>query len=58
MQALKLFAELREDSGKGVARKLRRDGKIPAVLYGRGEVTISLVLNSDELSHQIGRAHV
>ncbi|GBE14472.1 MAG TPA: 50S ribosomal protein L25/general stress protein Ctc [Proteobacteria bacterium] len=51
MQALKLFAELREDSGKGVARKLRRDGKIPAVLYGRGEVTISLVLNSDELSH-------
>lgn len=26
----------REGTGKGVARSLRRDGKVPAVLYGRG----------------------
>ncbi|NOY85736.1 MAG: 50S ribosomal protein L25/general stress protein Ctc [Deltaproteobacteria bacterium] len=51
MPALKLFAEIRENSGKGVARKLRRDGKIPAVLYGQGEATTPLVLNSEELSH-------
>ena len=30
-------AEIREHAGKGVARQLRRQGKIPAVLYGQGE---------------------
>jgi large subunit ribosomal protein L25 len=30
-------AEIREQAGKGVARQLRRRGKIPAVLYGQGE---------------------
>jgi large subunit ribosomal protein L25 len=32
-----MAAEIREQSGKGVARQLRRSGKIPAVLYGQGE---------------------
>jgi len=31
-----LVAELRDDTGKGVARKLRAAGRIPAVVYGRG----------------------
>jgi len=26
----------RQDTGKGVARSLRREGKVPAVIYGRG----------------------
>jgi large subunit ribosomal protein L25 len=30
-------AEIREQAGKGAARQLRRQGKIPAVLYGQGE---------------------
>lgn len=29
-------AQVREQAGKGVARQLRRNGKIPAVLYGQG----------------------
>lgn len=29
--------EVRDQVGKGVARKLRRNGKIPGVLYGQGE---------------------
>ena len=36
--------EKRAQSGKGVARQLRRDGKIPAVLYGNGQ---SLLLSMD-----------
>lgn len=32
-----MAAEIREHAGKGVARQLRRGGKIPAVLYGQGE---------------------
>lgn len=37
-------AEIREQSGKGVARQLRRQGRIPAVLYGQGECLL-LTLN-------------
>ncbi|MEM6808426.1 MAG: 50S ribosomal protein L25, partial [Pseudomonadota bacterium] len=31
-----LVAELREDQGKGASRRLRREGKVPAILYGAG----------------------
>lgn len=34
---VEMVAEVRERAGKGVARQLRRKGKIPAVLYGQGE---------------------
>ncbi|MGD8352755.1 MAG: 50S ribosomal protein L25, partial [Pseudomonadota bacterium] len=44
MAALKITAEAREDTGKGVARKLRQDGRVPAVLYGQGHEGVSLSL--------------
>ncbi len=34
MQRTELTAELRRGAGKGAARRLRREGKIPAILYG------------------------
>lgn len=40
-----LEVEARETSGKGVARKLRRAGRIPAVLYGSGRPAVSLTLD-------------
>ncbi len=36
MEAVKLSASSRTTTGKGVARTLRRNGRIPAVLYGHG----------------------
>ncbi|MFO0774598.1 MAG: 50S ribosomal protein L25 [Nitrospiraceae bacterium] len=33
-------AEVRTTSGKGVARKLRAQGRVPAVLYGQGECVL------------------
>jgi ribosomal protein L25 (general stress protein Ctc) len=33
MEEIKIKAELRKSTGKGTARKLRKTGKIPAVLY-------------------------
>ncbi len=33
-------AEIRSSSGKGIARKLRQGGKVPAVLYGQGECVL------------------
>lgn len=44
MKRVELVAELREKSGKGVARGIRRAGKIPGVLYGEGR---SLLLTFD-----------
>jgi large subunit ribosomal protein L25 len=44
----KLKAEAREDTGKGVARKLRAAGRLPAVLYGAGAEPVSLSLDAHE----------
>lgn len=42
--AEKLNVELREDFGKGAARRLRTQSLIPAVLYGHGEAPLHLSL--------------
>jgi large subunit ribosomal protein L25 len=44
MQNVELDAEFRSSNGKGIARRLRMAGQIPAVLYSRGKAT-SLSLN-------------
>lgn len=41
-----LQASPRDKKGKGVARSLRREGKIPAVVYGRGREPESLALDA------------
>ena len=46
-----LTAERRSDAGKGVARKLRAAGKVPAVLYGQGVDTTPLTVESRDLTH-------
>lgn len=43
-----LKAEKREGTGKGVARKLRQSGRVPAVLYGRDMDSIHLSLDTSE----------
>jgi len=48
-----LEVELREGTGKGVARKLRAAGRIPGVLYGRGEPPQSVVLDPRALERVI-----
>jgi large subunit ribosomal protein L25 len=42
----------REQAGKGVARQLRRDGRIPAVLYGNGQ-SLSLSMDPKVARHII-----
>ena len=51
MQSLK--SDRRNEAGKGVARKLRRSGRIPAVYYGRGEAPISITIGLKELEEII-----
>jgi large subunit ribosomal protein L25 len=56
MSTMKITAEARESTGKGVARKMRQAGKIPAVLYGQGHDGVSLSLDSYELNQLLSTA--
>lgn len=40
-------------TGSAAARRLRRDGKIPAVLYGHGTDPVSLAVDGRELRHAL-----
>ena len=48
MAEIKLVAESRTDFGKGAARRIRREGKVPAVLYGHGAAPIHVALPGHE----------
>lgn len=49
MAKFELTAELRETKGTGASRRLRRAGKIPAVLYGAGKDAVMLSLEHEPL---------
>jgi large subunit ribosomal protein L25 len=49
MERITLHAEKRDKTGKGVARSLRREGVVPAVLY-RGGSSTPIKINGKELS--------
>ena len=46
-------AELRGDLGKGASRRLRRAGKVPAILYGGGQDPLPLVLEQLSIDLQL-----
>ena len=51
-----LEAKSRAESGKGVARKLRSEGKIPAVIYGHGREPEALVVETAAVSKTLASA--
>jgi large subunit ribosomal protein L25 len=46
---IKIAAEARTEFGKGAARRIRRDNKVPVVLYGHGSDPIHLTLPGHQL---------
>ena len=46
-----LAASVREDLGKGATRRLRKENKVPAVVYGAGLDPVSITLGHDEFFH-------
>ncbi|WP_203581279.1 50S ribosomal protein L25/general stress protein Ctc [Microbacterium hibisci] len=53
----KVQAELRENFGKGFARRLRAAGKIPAVIYGHGTDPVHVALPGHQVSLLVRRAN-
>ncbi|MGW2933854.1 50S ribosomal protein L25/general stress protein Ctc [Streptomyces sp. NPDC001156] len=49
MSEVKIAAETRTEFGKGAARRIRRDSKVPGVLYGHGSDPLHLTLPGHEL---------
>ena len=45
----KLYADRRHEFGKGSARKLRREGRVPAVVYGRGRRPSHMSFDAHEI---------
>jgi len=48
-----LVAEERTDSGKGASRRLRRAGKVPAIVYGAGRAPRAVTFDRDPLMHKM-----
>ncbi|MFJ4714983.1 50S ribosomal protein L25/general stress protein Ctc [Streptomyces sp. NPDC088785] len=49
MSEVKLAAESRSEFGKGAARRIRRENKVPAVVYGHGADPVHITLPGHEL---------
>ncbi|MEU0073149.1 50S ribosomal protein L25/general stress protein Ctc [Streptomyces sp. NPDC006332] len=49
MSEVKIAAQTRTEFGKGAARRIRRDSKVPGVLYGHGSDPIHLTLPGHDL---------
>lgn len=49
MASANLSVTKRDGSGKGVARSLRKDGRVPAVIYGHGREPQTLSINTRDL---------
>ena len=54
-EQLTLSAEARDRAGKGASRALRREGRVPAVIYGMNEEPLSIHVEEKLLNKQLGR---
>jgi large subunit ribosomal protein L25 len=55
---VKIAAEAREEFGKGAARRIRREDRVPAVLYGHGTETRHLTLPGHALMRALRTPNV
>jgi len=54
---LTLPAETRDRAGKGASRELRRDGRVPAVVYGQKQEPLSIHVEEKLLSKMLSTGH-
>jgi large subunit ribosomal protein L25 len=53
MERRELTVELRSKTGKGISRRLRAQGLIPGIVYGKGMETVPVSVNPRELNAAI-----
>lgn len=57
MAIVSFAATARPRAGKGAARHARREGKVPAVIYGNNEPPLTIALDYNELWKQVLKGH-
>jgi large subunit ribosomal protein L25 len=55
---LRLKAESRDTFGKGASRRVRREGRIPAVIYGRGSTLLHVSIDAKEITLALRKSGV
>lgn len=55
MESVNIAAEVRTETGKGPARRLRQQGRIPGTLYGRGRSPLCITVNAHEFGMKVAR---
>ncbi|MEU7568470.1 50S ribosomal protein L25/general stress protein Ctc [Streptomyces fradiae] len=58
MSEVKITAESRSEFGKGAARRIRRENKVPGVLYGHGTDPVHLTLPGHDLMMALKTSNV
>lgn len=53
-----LDAEQRDDAGKGVARSLRREGRVPAVIYGDKKDPVTISIDANTINVEYNKGHM
>lgn len=56
-ETLTLSAEVRERAGKGASRAIRREGRVPAVIYGNNEAPMGIHVEERVLSKLLNTGH-
>jgi len=54
-EEFELIARHRARTGTGLVRRLRREGDVPAILYGAGKENLAIAVNHDVLYHSLDR---
>ena len=52
-QDIDLVADIREEQGKGASRRLRKDGMVPAIIYGAGRPARKITIDHNLLIRQL-----
>lgn len=56
-EALKLAAEARDRAGKGASRAIRREGRVPAVIYGNNKEPVQVHVEAKALVKMLQTGH-
>ena len=53
-----LIADIREDQGRGASRRLRHEGKVPAIIYGAGRPPRALLFDHNRVLQPVSYTHL
>lgn len=57
METIKLSVQERDETGNGPARRLRAQGRVPGVTYGKGKPSSAITIDLEELKAAMAHGH-